>query len=112
MKDFFLFKQSLNEICGGAYALPNEEFQILVGVSKDEALEILNKIKFPENNNLTFKYQIFHDKEDSCYILQPYHLEYSKNWEKLLTFEAEDYNEAMKVYNRFLGFGEYIPIPY
>jgi hypothetical protein len=41
-KKFLVYQQALNEVCHGAYALPHWEFATLMGVSKPEAVKILN----------------------------------------------------------------------
>jgi hypothetical protein len=40
--EYLVFHQALNEVCNGAYALPEWEFTTLMGVTRKEALKILN----------------------------------------------------------------------
>jgi len=43
-EELILINNALNEITGGAYALPEVEFQTLTGSTKPEALDLLKKI--------------------------------------------------------------------
>jgi hypothetical protein len=43
-EELILINNALNEITGGAYALPDVEFQTLTGSTKAEALELLKKV--------------------------------------------------------------------
>lgn len=103
---FLVYHQALNEVCHGAYALPEWEFSTLMGVSKPEAVKLLNAEKDLWGN-------IYGITElDNCISL------YSKsqppdnaNEKTLLTFFADSYNDAMAIRNKFLGFEPYLPMP-
>ncbi len=45
--EYLVFHQALNEVCHGAYALPEWEFETLMGVTKKEAIKMLNSEKDP-----------------------------------------------------------------
>lgn len=42
--EYLLLNQALNEICGGPEAIPDWEFQTRVGLRKEDALSVLNKL--------------------------------------------------------------------
>jgi hypothetical protein len=48
---FLVFHQALNEVCHGTYALPEWEFATLMGITKKEAVKILNSEKDLWANN-------------------------------------------------------------
>jgi len=42
--EYLLLNQALNEICGGPEAIPDWEFETRVGLRKEDALSVLNKL--------------------------------------------------------------------
>ena len=51
-EELVLLNNSLNEITGGAYAIPDSEFQTLTGSTKNQALDLLKKISVTLTNRV------------------------------------------------------------
>ena len=49
-EDVRICKQALNEVCHGAYALPEWEFATLMGCEKSEAVALMNTLDYVEKN--------------------------------------------------------------
>ena len=49
-EDVRICRQALNEVCHGAYALPEREFATLMGAEKSEAQELMRKLDYVSHN--------------------------------------------------------------
>ena len=108
-KEQTIILNALNEICSGAYAIDEEEFHTLIGYDKADTLQLWKKL----NNKWVDKYEIRKDKDKKSisHTLMKFGQPIDENEEVIFTFEADNYTRASEIFNRFLGFEPYVPMP-
>jgi Domain of unknown function (DUF5071) len=97
-EDVCICHQALNEVCHGAYALPDWEFATLMGAEKSEAQELMRKLDYVSHN----AYQNRQLTHEHVFVLHhEHHMADDRDDAKLLGIYASHADAQRQIDNHF-----------